>query len=1090
MEKSFAFSPVKRALLEQRLKGSGNGKASIPRRGKRDSAAVSLAQRQIWVIDQVTPGNSAYNLPYGFRVRGPLDLAALEESFNRIIERHQTLRTTFTMEDGEPLQLIHPELKIKIHVTALDHLAPDERERTLQAIASEEAIKPFDLHRLPLIRVSVFKLAHAEYVLILNLHHIVADGLSIALLLNELDVCYRAFTLGQRPHLPDLALQYADFAEWERRTLGNEGANNKQIEFWQKRLSSALPVLELPTDKMRPAFQSFRGSNVFFDIPPVEAQQLADLGRREGATFFMTLLAAFQVLLQRYSGAEDFVIGTPVAARNPREVQPLIGNFLNMAALRCDLSGDPTFVELLRRTRAIVLEAFSNSDLPFDAMMKHLKFERNPSRNPVFQVLLQVLPAMAPRLGNLEISSFYFDLKFAQFDLSLHLYEESGGYHGRFEYCSDLFERETIQRLCAHYGNLLEAVGRDPNQRISTLPMLTRAEHHQLLVEWGNTSPAHLRNDTCLHNLIEEQAARTPDQPAITFEQQTLTYGELNRRANQLGHRLSAMGVVPDALVGVFLDRSLDLVVAMIAILKAGGAYVPIDPAYPRERIRNILEDSKSATVLTQRSLLDALPKFNGSLLCLDAESDTARESDENVVTNVKTEHLAYVLFTSGSTGRPKGVALEHRSAAAFVQWAKEVYTPQELSGVLFATSVCFDLSVFEIFVTLSAGGRIFVARNALDLPNLLQKEQVTLINTVPSAIAELLRTDAIPSSVKTVNLAGEALSSNLVEQLYANTSIEKVNNLYGPTETTTYSTYTLVPRGSPVTIGKPITGTRSYILDASLNPVPIGVVGELYLAGAGVARGYYRRPDLTNERFLPDPIRSEPDARMYRTGDLCRWLPDGNIQYIGRADHQIKLRGFRIELGEIEQVLKNDAELRDAAVVVREVDGDKKLVAYCVPASATRVDSDHVRKILRQRLPEYMIPAHFIEMQSLPLTPNGKLDRKALPGPAETNGSPVRIAVPPKTPTEETVLAIFRTVLDRTDFGVADNFFDLGGHSLMAARLIAGLRTASGVDVPLRELFARPTVAGLAEAVDALRWVHRSNGPITSNTTREEIVL
>src|SRR6267143_4710135 len=615
------LSPEKKALLERRLGVAAQTHVQglvIPRRPNRDSAPLSFFQRQLWLLDQVTPGNPAYNLPIGYHLKGQLDSTALENSFNEVIKRHEALRTTFAVKDGEPLQFIHPDFKIKITITDLTHLTGEQCHNRLQALASEESVRSFDLSHLPLIRVSLYKLAQAEHVLIINLHHIVADGLSIGLLLDELDTFYRAYTRGGDPRPPELAVQYADFALWQRQTTAHEAAYTNQIEFWHKQLDGTLPVLELPADRPRPALQSFNGSNVFFNIPSGLVQDLKSLGASEGCTFFMTLLAAFQVLLHRYSGAEDIVIGTPVAARTPGELEPLIGNFLNMASLRCDLSGDPTFIELLRRSRDTMLNAFSNSDLPFEAMMKHLKFERDPSRNPVFQVLLQVLSTSAPRIGDLEISSFHFDLKFAQFDLSLHLYEDAGGYLGRFEYCTDLFEAQTIRRLCAHFETLLEAIAREPDQSISMLPMLTDAERQQLLVDWNNTAATYPRKDCCLHQLIEEQSGRTPDQVAVVFEQQTLTYGELNRRANRLAHHLRGMGVGPDVLVALFVERSLEMLVGIVGILKAGGAYVPMDPGYPKKRLGYILEDSKASIVLTQESLVNELPSFAGQSICLD----------------------------------------------------------------------------------------------------------------------------------------------------------------------------------------------------------------------------------------------------------------------------------------------------------------------------------------------------------------------------------------------------------------------------------------------------------------------------------------
>ncbi|HWM28121.1 MAG TPA: amino acid adenylation domain-containing protein, partial [Woeseiaceae bacterium] len=1040
MDKSSALSPAKQALLRQRLRRASDAplrEPEIPRQPSRDVAPLSFAQRQMWVVDQMTPGNTAYGLPIGYRLRGTLNVAALEKSFNEILRRHEGLRTTFAVTDGEPLQLIHPDLTIKITVTELDYLPAEIREDRLQAMATEESIKPFDLARLPLIRVSLFRLGDTEHVLLINLHHIVADGMSIGPMLAELDTFYRAFTGGHDPHPPELPIQYADFVHWQRQTTANEAAHARQIEFWRTRLGGKLPVLELPADRPRPLLQSFKGSNVFVNIPKALAEALRLLGAREGCTFFMTVLAAFQVLLHRYSGANDIIVGTPVAARTSRQLEPLIGNFLNMTALRCDLSGNPTFVELLRRTRDTTLDAFSNGGLPFESMMKHLRVERDPGRNPIFQVLLQVLSTASPRIGDLEVSNFHFDLGFAQFDLSLHLYEEDGSYAARFEYCTDLFEAQTVERLSANFLVLLHAVVGNPDESIASLPLLTDRERQQLLLVCNNTAATNPRPDVCLHQLIEEQAARSPHRTAVVFERQTLTYDELNRRANQLAHHLRNRGVGPDVLVGLFVERSLEMLVGILGILKAGGAYVPIDPRYPKERLQCILEDSKAPIVLTQGSIVHDLPAFAGHTIRLDEDwAEIARESEDDAVTDVKPEQLAYVLFTSGSTGRPKGVALEHRSAVTFLQWTQQVFTPQELAAVLFSTSICFDLSVFEIFATLSGGGKIVIARNALHLSTLPERNEITLINTVPSAIAELLRLGAVPSSVKTVNLAGEALSEALVEQIYATTNVDTIYNLYGPTEATTYSTYTAVHRGSPVTIGRPIADTQAYILDSRSNLVPIGVVGELYLAGGGLARGYYGRPELTSERFVPNPF-SDGQGRMYRTGDLCRWLPDGNIQYQGRTDHQVKLRGFRIEPGEIEATLNRHPAVRQSVVIVREDEpGRKQLVAYVVVEPAVTALPRELRQHVKESLPEFMVPSAVVPLMAIPLTPNGKIDRTRLPAPDFSDDLGTTFVVP-RTANERVLADIWSRVLRVEPVGVNDKFFELGGDSILSIQVV-----------------------------------------------------
>ena len=946
-----------------------------------------------------------------------------------------------------------------------------EREDRLQALASEESVKPFDLSRLPLIRVSLFKLSEAEHVLIINLHHIVADGLSIGLLSNELDIFYRSFTGGGSPCPPELGVQYGDFALWQRQAIATEGAYAKQIEFWRTQLSGRLPVLELPADKPRPVLQSFKGSNVFFHIPATLVQRVKSLGEREGCTFFMTVLAAFQLLLHRYSGAEDIVIGTPIARRSPEEVEPLIGLILNMAALRCDVSGDPTFREVLRRTRATTLDAYSNSEVPFEVMLKELTFERDPSRNPVFQVMLQVLTDIAPTLGDLEISSFHFDLKFAQLDLTLHLYEEAGDYQGRVEYCSDLFEAETIRRLCGHFETLLEAIVRTPDQSISKLPMLTDAERHQLLVEWNATDREYAK-EKCLHQLFEAEVERTPDAIAVIFGDQQVSYRELNRRANQLARYLQKSGVGPETLVGISMERSLEMVVGLLGILKAGGAYVALDPSYPKERLAFMLADTNALVLLTRQATLESLPEHGARVVSLDTDWNAiARHDEANPTSGITSDNLVYVIYTSGSTGKPKGVAIEHHSAVALLAWSRTLFSAEDMAGVLASTSICFDLSVFELFAPLSCGGKVILAENALALSSLPTASQVTLINTVPSAIAELLRMDRIPSSVVTINLAGEPLKNALVQQLYERTSVKRIFDLYGPSEDTTYSTFALRTVTGPQTIGRPIYNTQAYVLDRQMQPVPVGIPGELYLGGEGLARGYFNRPDFTDERFIPNPFSKEPGARLYKSGDRCRYLPDGNLEFLGRVDNQVKLRGFRIELGEIEAVLGQHPALRETLVLAREDDStssssnetDKRLMAYLVTEQEPAPTVLELRNFLKEKLPDYMIPSAFLFLASLPLTPNGKIDRKALPLPDRTRAESEKI-VAPRDDTETILCKLWAEVLKIDQVGIDDNFFALGGHSLLAAKLFTRLDETFGRSLPLGTLFITPTVRALAE--------------------------
>jgi amino acid adenylation domain-containing protein len=1087
MENTSTLSPVKQTLLQRRLQKVSRAlvrRPEIPLRPNRDSAPLSFSQRQMWVIDQMMPGNPAYNLPYGFRLRGPLDCTALEASFNEVIQRHESLRTTFAIKDGEPLQLIQPDLKIKINLTNLDHLTREERENRLQALASEESIKSFDLSCLPLIRVSLFKLAETEHVLLVNLHHIIADGLSIGVLLSELDAFYRAKTGGGDPSPPELSVQYGDFALWQRNVVADETTCARQLEFWRKQLSGTLPVLELPGDRPRPARQSFKGSNVSFTLPVEQVRDLRSLAAREEGTLFMIFLAAFQVLLQKYAGAEDMVIGMPVASRTCREVEPLIGNFLNMVALRCDLSGNPTLIEVLRKSRDTTLNACSNSDLPLEGMMNYLKFERDPSRNSIFQVALQVLSSTTPALGDLEVSSFEFDLKFAQFDLSLHFYEEAEGYRGRFEYCTDLFKAQTIRRLCGHYLTLLEAFVHEPDRRISTLTMLTEAERRQVLEVWNQTAVAYPA-PRCVHELVEEQARIRPQALAAESQGRQLTYRELDERAESLAGRLRNHGVQADSLVAIYLERSIEMLVGLLAVWKAGGAYVPIDPEYPADRVRFMLEDTKAVAVLTQKALAGALPAVDATVVHLDAEEDrvAADAGDHHRRSANSPERLAYLIYTSGSTGRPKGVPIKHSSLFNLICWHQQAYqvTPADRASQIAGTA--FDASVWEIWPYLSAGASIHFPDHdtRLDggqLVRWLADQHITL-TFLPTPLAESALRESWPqtSALRVLLTGGDRLTYRPARKLPF-----RLVNHYGPTENTVVSTCADVdecPGHAAPPIGRPLPNTQFYVVDRHLQPAPIGVPGELLLGGVQLTPGYWNRPELTAERFIPNPFGAEPGARLYRTGDLVRLLPDGNLEFLGRIDNQVKLRGFRIELGEIESALSQHPAVWEAVVLAREdAPGEKILVAYLVAKNPPADLVDQLREWVRAAMPEYMVPAHFVLLKALPRTHNGKLDREALPPPSVGSASPRRAAVAPRTPSEEWVLGVFRDVLDRSDFGVFDSFFDLGGHSLMAARLMFRLRAVSGFDLPLRQLFERPTVAGLAEAVDGLSWLEKSKTP------------
>ncbi len=963
---------------------------------------------------------------------------------------------------ASPVQVVSDELSIPLPVLDLSRSAT--REEEAQRLASEEARQPLDLEHGPLVRAQLLRLGAEDHILLLTMHHIIFDGWSRRILVRELAALYEAFGAGQPPSLPEPKLQYGDYAVWQGKQF--QGANlEKQLSYWRQQLAGAPTSLDLPTDHPRPTVQSFNGARLPWSLSQEFTEKLQSFSRERGVTMFMTLLAGFQVLLSRYSNQDDVVVGTPIANRNRAEIEEMIGFFTNTLVLRTRLAAESTFSEILSQVKETALGAYAHQEMPFEKLVEELQPERNLGQNPLFQVMFsyQNAPRSAFELKGLKLSLMDTGEVTPKFDLSLFLSETPEGVRGRVEYNTGLFEARTMEGLLRHYQVLLESAIAQPNSLIARLPMLTEAERLEVLVEF-NATAREFPSGLGLHQLLEQAAQRTPGAAAVVCGKRRISYNDLNARANQIARHLIRLGAGPGVLVGIFLERNLELLPAILGVLKSGAAYVPLDPSYPRERLAMILEDAQAPIVLTQQSLAPGLAGAASKLICVDSDGEKiARESPEDPAVKIRPEDLAYVLFTSGSTGRPKGVAIEHRSAVMFVHWAQTVFTPEELSGTLFSTSVCFDLSIFEIFVPLSVGGKVVVVQNALFLPSAEARREVTLINTVPSAMAELVRISEVPRSVKTVNLAGEALPESLVNQIYSTTSADKVYNLYGPTEDTTYSTYTLTRPGAPVTIGRPLPNTRAYVLDTLGNPQPIGIPGQLYLAGEGLARGYFGRPDLTAERFVTNPFEAG-SPRMYKTGDLCRWLADGNLDYLGRLDHQVKLRGFRIELGEIEAVLAKHPSVRQGLVIAREDEpGMKRLVAYVVAGPGQKPEAEKLRDHLKRSLPEFMVPAAFVMLDAFPLTPNGKIDRRALPKP-EFEAATVQL--PPRDELEEKLQKIWQEILQTGPMGVRDNFFELGGHSLMAVRLVNEIKKLTGTDIPLTELFRGATIEHLANVI------------------------
>jgi amino acid adenylation domain-containing protein len=1026
------------------------------------SESLSAQQRRFWVLEQLEQATSSHCVPISLRIRGALDVPRLEEATRLVHARHDVLRSRIVMEKDEPRIVFSLPTRAPFALIDLTSLPEKDREQSAFVLLAKDLNQAFDLQAGPLSRATLYRLGNDEHLYVLSLHRIVCDWESAVILSKEVAAAYSS-VVADAPLLPSGA-QYGDYWRSQNDYLQSE-TSAADLAYWKDKLANAPNGLELGTDHPRRVSPSLRGAEQHTLFSGDLLNAVKAFSEREGSSVFVTLLAAFSCLLGRYTGAEDIVIGTELSGRTNPSLAQAVGALSNQVVLRTSYSGEANFREMVKRVSQVWTEAEEHQELPFGTLLEELNVPRDISRNPLFQVSVSQRMAAEPfDAGGLHWEPARVATRGEILDLRVEIVERDQGVEARFFYSTDLFEHATIERAIGHFRTVVESAIQNPEEPVSRLQMLTAAEPHQLLVEWNDAEVPYPPVE-CLHEFFEEQVERTPDAVAVTHHGQSLRYRELNSRANSLAHYLRKQGVGPDMLVGICVERSLEMLVGILGILKAGGAYVPLDPAYPKDRLAVILEDAKARILLTQERLTELLPQ-TARLVRLDSDwPEIAQNPATNPQRNVTRDNLDYVLFTSGSTGRPKGVALEHRSGVIFVHWARQVFLPEELKGTLLSTSICFDLSVFEMFVPLSVGGTVIIAQNALELPDLPAAHDVTLINTVPSAIAALIRMAGVPPSVRVVNLAGEALLTTLAQQIYQETNVDKVYNLYGPTEDTTYSTYTLVPRGGEVTIGKPLLNTQAYIVDKNLQPVPIGVPGELFLAGDGLARGYFGRDDLTNERFVPNPFSSVPGARMYRTGDLCRFLANGEIEYLGRIDNQVKIRGFRIELEEIETVLSRHPSVESAVVIAREdIPGDKRLVAYVVP-SGKSISAAVLQDAIRAQLPEYMVPSAIVELQRLPLSPNGKINRRLLQAP-DTSALERSSLVEPRDELEVTLLKIWQKVLGANKIGMRDDFFDLGGHSLMGARVLVEVERVTGKKLPLSSLFRGGTIELLARLI------------------------
>jgi amino acid adenylation domain-containing protein/non-ribosomal peptide synthase protein (TIGR01720 family) len=1034
-------------------------------RGEAGVFPMSFAQQRLWFLDQLAPGTATYAIQAAVCLRGPLDSSAFIRAVEAVTGRHESLRTTFEMIDGRPSQVVHARAEIPLRTVDLEALPPDRQQSELRRLA-RESCELFDLMRGPLLRTSLLRLHADEQVLLLTMHHIVSDGWSMQLLIGELAGCYTSFTTGRDDPFPELPLQYADFAVWRQEWLTG-AALELQLSYWTKQLADTPPLLNLPTDRPRPPEQSFRGARYSKDIPRGLQQQLHTVGKSVGATPFMTMLAAFQVLLARLCNQYDVVVATPFANRNHEESERLIGLVVNTLVLRGRPDPDAPFLEFLERMRDTTLDAQQHQDLPFDMLVDKLAPVRNLSYSPLFQVMFVwentalYDPVQVP---GLEITAVETEQTTAKFDLTLFLEESAGGLTAVWEYCTDLFDAETIARFASHFHVLLESIAADPSTPAGKLRMLTDGERRQLLIDWNATEESW--DDRCFHELFAAQAQRTPRAIAAVFGDLSLTYAALNARANRLAHYLQAAGIGPEASVGLYCERSLELMVAVLGVLKAGAAYIPLDAAYPRERLTFMLEDARAELILTQENLAGHLPD-GVARLCLDTEWHRIETQPENEPARVAgPDTLAYVLYTSGSTGKPKGAQILHRGLTNYLNWAVRAYHVAQGSGAPLHSSISFDATITSWFTPLLTGKTVTIvaAGNELDtLASLLQSEEsFTLIKITPAhleAFSQMLPAHAAARGARAFIIGGEALFGKQLEFWQQHAPGTRLINEYGPTETVVgCCVYEAAPDhayAGAVPIGRPIANTQLYVLDGNLEPVPVGVPGELFIGGAGVARGYRNRPELTAQKFIPNPFGP---GRLYRTADLVKYLPDGNLVYLGRLDDQVKIRGFRIELGEIEAVLTQHTEVREAAVAVIESQGHKTLVAYFVGSDTPPAAAD-LRDYMAGLLPDYMIPSQFIPLSAMPLTPNGKVDRKALPAP-DAPASTAHVA--PRTATEEILARIWREVLHIGDVGVHDNFFELGGDSIVGIQVVSRAR-AAGLDLTPRQVFRHQTIAGLA---------------------------
>jgi amino acid adenylation domain-containing protein/thioester reductase-like protein len=1091
----------KRDLLKLLLnkKGINLQTETILPRPNSEPAPLSFGQEQLWFLSQIQD-NTTYNLPLALQISGSLNISVLEQVITEIVRRHEILRTNFQQIEGKNLQVIRPEINISLQVINLEQITAKQQLQNVERLINQETDKIFNLSEDDLFQSTLYQLNQNSYILLLNMHHIISDGWSIGILLQELSTLYGAYLAGNKSPLPDLQIQYADYAIWQKEKFTSE-IREKQLNYWKQQLADIPPLLELPTDKPRPPIQSFRGGIWEFSINSNLSQKIRTLTQQSDATLFMTMLAAFVILLYRCSGQDDILIGSPMAGRNRQEIQSLIGYFVNTVVLRTKLTGNPNFREILNQVRQVATDAHNYQDIPYNQVVEALNPQRNLSYNPVFQILFDLQHSLTDKLQlpGLTLQPFLGEHSTSKFDLSLIIEDRGTELIGAWEYSSDLFTQEAISRITENFQTLLNGIVNNPETPINQLPIISAFEQQQILEKWNNTQQDYPES-FCIHELFTQQVIKTPDAIAVKFGNQQLTYTQLNQKANQLANYLQNCGVTSEVLVGLYLERSLDILIAILAILKAGGAYLPLDPKYPQTRLTDILNDSQVSIILTQEKLLTSLSSplprgetpltpYQGKIILLDTDlTIISQQNIETPISAIKPDNLAYVIYTSGSTGKPKGVMITHQNIVNHATSIIDKYQINSHDRILQFTTFIFDVAAEEIFPAWLSGATLIICpqemvTNLIEFSQFLAQESLTVVNLPTPYWQEWVleidrKVSQIPDSLRLVITGSDqvlpeklALWQKLVTEKRQN--IQWIN-AYGLTETTITSTVYQLPVNyqlnttHSVPIGRPIANTEIYILDQNLQPVPIGIPGELHIGGAGLARGYLNRKQLTNEKFISNPISSSKSSRLYKTGDLARYLPDGNIEFLGRIDYQVKIRGFRIELGEIEAVLAQHPLVKSSAVIVREIQpGNKQLIAYVVTEDHSNIQQD-LRSFLKQNLPDYMLPAFFVRLAELPLTPTGKINRRALSALMLELNHEIDYILP-RNPLEQKLAEIWCQVLGLEKVSVEENFFNLGGHSLATIQIISRIRETLKIDLPLQYLFTEPTIAGLTKIINQL---------------------